>query len=113
MPGNPLTDPNWPAQLADQVERWVGVVRDTATVRVVKVVRGLVFGTVIGVASVATFTLLVILVTKLLQRLVNIGGWIDTDSSVWVSYLLSSVVFGLIGVLCMRQRNTTDADQAS
>jgi hypothetical protein len=33
MPGNPLTDPNWPAQLAAQVERWVGVVRDTATVR--------------------------------------------------------------------------------
>jgi hypothetical protein len=62
---------------------------------------------------VATFTLLVILVTKLLQRLVNIGGWIDTDSSVWVSYLLSAVVFGLIGALCMRQRNATDADQAS
>jgi hypothetical protein len=111
MPGNPLTDPNWPAQLADQVERWVGLVRDTATVRVVKVVRALVFGTVIGVASVATFTLLVIVFTKLLQRLVNIGGWIDADSSVWVSYLISAAVLAVAGVLCMRQRHPSDTDQ--
>jgi hypothetical protein len=62
---------------------------------------------------VATFTLLVILLTKLLQRLVNIGGWIDTDSSVWVSYLLSALVLGIIGVLCMRQRSASDADPAS
>ncbi len=111
MPGNPLTDPNWPAQLADQVERWVGLVRDTATVRVVKVVRALVFGTVIGVASVATFTLLVIVFTKLLQRLVNIGGWIDADSGVWVSYLISAAVLAVAGVLCMRQRHPSDTDQ--
>jgi hypothetical protein len=62
---------------------------------------------------VATFTLLVILLTKVLQRLVNIGGWIDTDSSVWVSYLLSALVLGIIGVLCMRQRSASDADPAS
>jgi hypothetical protein len=80
---------------------------------VVTIVRALVFGTVIGVASVATFTLLVIVFTKLLQRLVNIGGWIDTDSSVWVSYLLSALVLGIIGVLCMRQRSASDADPAS
>jgi hypothetical protein len=111
MPGNPLTDPNWPAQLADQVERWVGWVRDTATVRVVTIVRALVFGTVIGVASVATFTLLVIVFTKLLQRLVNIGGWIDADSSVWVSYLVSAAVLFVAGVLCMRQRHPSDTDR--
>jgi hypothetical protein len=113
MPGNPLTDPQWPAQIADQVERWVGMVRDTATVRVVKVVRALVFGTVIAVAAVSLVTLLVVFITKLLQRLVRIGGWVDADSSVWVSYLVGALVFGIIGVVLMRQRRPIDPEQAT
>jgi hypothetical protein len=32
---------------------------------------------------------------------------------VWVSYLLSALVLGIIGVLCMRQRSASDADPAS
>lgn len=110
MPGNPLTDPNWAPQLADLVEKYVGMVRTTATTRVVKVVRGIVFGTVIGVAAVSAVVLGVILVTKLLQRIVNIGGWIDTDSSVWVSYLLSAALFAVIGIVCMRLRRTPELD---
>ncbi len=110
MPGNPLNNPEWAPQLADLVEKYVGMVRTTATTRVVKVVRGLVFGTIIGVLSIGAAVLGVILVTKLLQRIVNIGGWIDTDSSVWVSYLVGSALFAVVGVVCMRMRHTPDAD---
>ena len=110
MPGNPLNNPDWAPQLADLVEKYVGMVRTTATIRVVKVVRGLVFGTIIGVLAISATVLGIILVTKLLQRIVNIGGWVDTDSSVWVSYLVGAVVFGLIGVICMRLRRTPDTD---
>ena len=49
--------------------------------------------------------------TKLLQRVVNIGGWIDADSSVWVSYLISAAVFAVVGVVCMRQRHPSDTDR--
>ena len=44
MAGNPLTDPNWAADLADTVERVVGTVRERATTPVVHVTRGIVFG---------------------------------------------------------------------
>ena len=40
MPGNPFTDPNWAAELADTVERVVGTVRDKATTPVVKAITG-------------------------------------------------------------------------
>jgi hypothetical protein len=111
MPSNPLTNPDWAPQLADLVEKYVDMVRTTATTRVVKIVRGLVFGTIIGVLAIAVAVLGVILVTKLLQRIVNIGGWVDTDSSVWVSYLVGSALFAAIGVVCMRLRRTPDTDR--
>ncbi len=57
MPGNPLTDPNWAPQLADTIDRYVGLVRDKATSKVVLVVRGLVFGIVILFTLIATITL--------------------------------------------------------
>lgn len=110
MPGNPLTDPKWAPQLADLVEKYVGMVRTTATGRVVKVVRGVVFGAIIGVAAIAAAILGVILLTKLLQRIVNIGGWVDADSSVWVSYLLSAAIFAVIGIVCMRLRHSPELD---
>lgn len=105
MPGNPLTDPNWASDVVDVIVRLVGRVRDTATTRVVVVVRAIVFGTIIGLTSLATFALAIILGTKLVQRIVNIGGWIDADSSVWVSYLVIGVVLLIGGWACMRQRH--------
>lgn len=106
MPGNPLNNPNWAPQLADTVERVVGRVRDTATNRVVVVVRALVFGIIIGLAALVAGVLALILSTKILQRLVNIGGAIDADSSVWLSYLVMAVLLGLAGIICMRKRSS-------
>jgi len=108
MPGNPLTDPDWAANLASTIERVVGRVRDTTTTRAVLAVRALVFGIVIGLAGIAALVLSIVLALKLVQRLVNVGGWIDTDSSVWVSYLLLSVVLAAAGAWCMRQRTARE-----
>lgn len=109
MAGNPLTNPNWAPELADTVERYVGLARDKATVKVVVLVRALVFGLVIGLAALASLILAIILGTKLLQRIVNIGGWIDADSSVWVSYMVMAGILLLAGMLLMRKRNSGDA----
>lgn len=108
MAGNPLTNPNWAPELADTVERLVGQVRDKATNKVVLVVRALVFGVLIMVTAFAALILSVILGTKLLQRIVNIGGWIDADSSVWVSYLVMGGILTVAGLLCMRKRESPD-----
>jgi hypothetical protein len=113
MAGNPLTNPNWAAELADTVERIVGQIRDKATNKVVVVVRAVVFGFVIALSAIATLVLAVILGTKLLQRIVNIGGAIDADSSVWVSYLIMGGILVLAGLFCMRQREPSDDKAAS
>ena len=109
MPGNPLTDPNWAPDLADTVERVVGTVRDKATLKAVTAVRALVFGIIIGVASIAALVLFVILGTKLLQRLINLGNLIHRDSAVGVSYLLMALILFLAGMFCMRKRTAKDA----
>ena len=109
MPGNPLTNPNWAPQLADTIERVVSQVRDKATNKAVVVVRALVFGIIIGVAALGSGVLALILGTKLLQRIVNLGGAIDADSSVWVSYIVMGLLLTIVGVVCMRKRGSTTA----
>jgi hypothetical protein len=109
MPGNPFTDPNWAPDLADTVERVVGTVREKATVKAVTIVRALVFGIIIGVASIAALVLVVILSTKLLQRVLNIGDVIEHDSSVGISYLLIGALLALGGFLCMGRRNAKES----
>lgn len=112
MPGNPLTDPNWAPQLADTVERIVGRVRDKATDKAVVAVRALVFGIVIGVATLSLATLALILGTKLMQRIVNAGGLIDAGSSVWVSYLAIAFLLTGVGAICMRLRHSATSPSA-
>ncbi len=112
MPANPLTDPKWAPQLADTVERVVGQVRDKATDKAVVAVRALVFGIVIGVAALSLATLALILGTKLVQRIVNVGGLIDAGSSVWVSYLVVAFLLTVVGAICMRLRHTAASPTA-
>ena len=61
----------------------------------------------------ACTTLAFILGTKLLQRIVNIGGWIDRDSSVWVSYMVFGGILVLVGLFCMHKRESPDDAKAS
>lgn len=102
MPGNPLTDPNWAADLANTIDRYVGKVRTTVTDRAVYAVRAVVFGIIIAIAAPVTFALLLILGTKLVQRIVAIGT--DHDSSIWSSYVIIGALLVLGGSLMMRKR---------
>ncbi|MEY2554132.1 MAG: hypothetical protein QOC57_1992 [Ilumatobacteraceae bacterium] len=102
MPGNPLTDPNWAKEITDTIDRYVGKVRTTVTDRVVFAVRALVFGIVIAIAAPVTLILLLILSTKLLERIIALAT--DHDSSVWISYALLGGLLVLFGSLMMRKR---------
>ncbi len=102
MPGNPLTDPNWAADLADTVDEYVGKVRTTVTERAVYAVRAVVFGIIIAIAAPVTITLVVILVTKFLQSV--IGLFTDHDSSVWISYTVLGLAMVIGGAFTMRKR---------
>ncbi len=102
MPGNPFTDPNWAKEITDTIDRFVGKVRTTVTDRIVFVVRAVVFGIVIAIAAPVTFILLVILSTKLLQRVIALAA--DHDSSIWISYAVMGGLLVLFGSLMMRKR---------
>ena len=106
MPGNPLSDPNWASDLADTIDRYVSKVRTTVTDRAVYAVRAVVFGVVILIAAPVTFTLMVILGTKFLQRLIAIAT--DHDSSIWASYMVMGGLLVVGGSLLMRSRFGTD-----
>jgi hypothetical protein len=106
MPGNPFTDPNWAKQIADTIDRYVEKIRTTVTDRVVFAVRAIVFGIVIAIAAPVTLILLLILSTKLLERVIAIAA--DHDSSIWISYAVMGGILVLLGSVMMRKRFAGD-----
>ena len=106
MPGNPFTDPNWAKDITDLIDRYVGKVRTTVTDRLVFVVRAVVFGIVIAIAAPVALILMVILSTKLLQRVLAIAT--DHDSSIWISYAVTGGVLVLLGSVMMRKRYVSE-----
>jgi hypothetical protein len=106
MPGNPLSDPNWASDLADVIDRYVGQVRSMVTNRAVTVLRTLVFGIIIVIIAPVAVTLVVILGTKSLQRL--IATTTDHNSAVWISYMLIGAVLVIAGSVMMSRRYEHD-----
>jgi hypothetical protein len=106
MAGNPLTDPNWPSELADTVERVVGQVRDRATKPAVHVTRGVVFGLLAGILGIVAVTLALIGATRALQVLLALG--VSQGRAVYLSYLIVGGILCLAGALFLRKRHTTE-----
>jgi len=106
MPGNPLTDPNWASDLADVIDLYVGKVRSTVTNRAVTVVRAVVFGLIILIVAPVAVTLVVIILTKSLQRL--IATTTDHDTAVWMSYMFIAAVLIIVGSILMSKRYVHD-----
>jgi hypothetical protein len=104
MPGNPLTDPTWPTELADTVERVVGQVRERATKPAVHVARGVVFGLLAGILG--TVALLIIGATRALQVLLALG--LPHGRAVYLSYLIVGGILCLAGALFLRKRHPTE-----
>lgn len=102
MPGNPFTDPNWAADLADTIERVVGNVRDKTTKPLVLVTRGVVYGLLASIVGVAAIVLLLAVLTRGLQTLLDLG--VSQPRSVYISYLIVGGLISLGGVLVLRKR---------
>jgi hypothetical protein len=107
MPANPLTDPNWAAELADTVERVVGTVKEKATTPVVHITRGIVYGLLGVFLGITAVTLLLIGMTRGLQAILDIG--LTNERAVYVSYLLMGGILCVGGLLVLRKRRVPDA----
>jgi len=106
MAGNPLTDPNWAAEVTDKIVDTIDKVRDRTTKPIVYIARGLVFGllsTILGVVA------LILLLVGSSRALINFIEWpLDHDTAVWVSYFILGGLFCLIGTVCMIKRQRKD-----
>jgi hypothetical protein len=102
MPGNPFTDPNWAADIADSIERVVGTVRDRTTKPLVRASRALVFGLLAAVLGVIAVILLVIIATRAVQALLDI--WLRHEMSVYLSYLIVGGIICLGGAFVLSKR---------
>ena len=106
MAGNPLTNPNWAAEIADTVERLVGTVRERATTPAVYAARALVYGVIAAFIGGALCTMLLIGFTGL-QSLLDLA--VSHDRAVYLSYLIVGGILGLAGWLILRKRRAPEA----
>ncbi len=106
MPGNPFTDPNWAADLADTVERVVGSVRDKTTKPLVTATRAVVYGLLAGILGIAALILALAVATRGLQALLDIP--LRRSASVYISYLIVGGIFSLAGVFVLSKRYSND-----
>lgn len=103
MPGNPLTDPNWAPDLANQITTLVGNVRDKTTNNAVKAVRAVVFGLLGVFLGLVALVLLMIVATRGLQALLSLA--VDWDQAVYLSYFIIGGILTLGGLLLMAKRS--------
>lgn len=102
MPGNPLTDPNWAPDFADQITTFVGNVRDKTTNNAIKAARGIVFGLLATILGITALVLLLIFLTRGLQALLDLlTSW---ERAVWISYFVVGGIFTLVGLFLMTKR---------
>jgi hypothetical protein len=103
MPGNPLTDPHWARDVADQIIDLVAKVRDKTTNNAIVAVRAIVFGILGVILGVVLVTLLLILLSRLLQAILS--NWIDWSTAVYVSYFIIGGLLTLAGAFLMVKRH--------
>jgi hypothetical protein len=106
MPGNPFTDPNWAADIADTIERVVASVRERTTKPLVTASRAVVFGLLTAILGVVALTLLIAVLTRAMQALLDI--WLSHEVSVYLSYLIVGGIFCLAGAFVLSKRFSND-----
>jgi uncharacterized membrane protein YkgB len=106
MPGNPFTDPNWAADIADTIERVVASIRDRTTKPLVTASRAVVFGLLAAVLGIVALTLLILTATRATQALLDI--WLRHEVSVYLSYLIVGGIICLGGAFVLSKRFSND-----
>jgi hypothetical protein len=115
-PGSPISPPHerspqedWPAQMADTIERVVGSVRDKTTGPALTVARAVVYGTFAGVVAVAALVLFVVAAVRVLDSYLPDSLFGETHT--WAAHLLLGLVFTLAGLVLWLRRRPRPVEQ--
>lgn|GEM_PF-3460066 len=102
MAGNPLNDPNFAANSAATVERFVGNIRRKAVQPIVLAARATVFGLLGAFLGILALVLLLVALTRGLQALLDI--FVTQPRAVYLSYLIMGGLLCVVGLVLMSKR---------
>jgi hypothetical protein len=103
---------DWPAQMADSIERVVGSVRDKTTGPALTIARAVVYGTFAGVVAVAAIVLFVITAVRLLD--VYLPDALFGETHTWAAHLLLGLLFTIAGtVMWLKRRGPRTSEQTA
>ena len=104
MFSNPFTDPEWAERVTEFIAKWVEAVRAKTTQPLIYIARAIVFGIIAGVGAIVAIALLLIVLFRGVQALLEIP--FSRDTAVWSTYLILGGIFMLIGFVLMKKRYT-------
>jgi hypothetical protein len=99
---------DWPAQVADTIERLVGRVRDLTTGRAITAARAIVYGTFALLVGLAVAVLVTIALVRLLDA--YLPSDVVGEEHTWVAHLLVGAVFTIAGMALWSRRTDGSAD---
>jgi hypothetical protein len=102
---------DWPAQMAESIERVVGSVRDKTTGPALKVSRAVVYGTFAAVVAIAAIVLFVILLVRIVD--VYLPEAVFGESHTWATHMILGVLFSIAGIVCWVRRRPQSAEQSA
>jgi hypothetical protein len=101
---------DWPAQVADTIERVVGRVRDLTTGRAITAARALVYGTFALLVGLAVVVMLAISAVRLLDA--YLPDAVVGEDHTWVAHLIVGGIFTLAGMVLWAKRTDRSAPDA-
>jgi len=84
--------PDWASQVADQIERVVGILRDRTTRPALTIARSIVYGIIAGAGGITALILVSIVLIRFLTELTN---------HAWIAFLITSGIFLSLGAFFM------------
>jgi hypothetical protein len=91
------TNDDWITAVLAKLEHGVSLVRDTATNRVIKVMRSVMYGVMAAIIGVFAFILLAVMAVRLL--------FVGTGHRAWLAHGITGLVFLIAGVVLLRLRH--------
>jgi hypothetical protein len=92
---------DWITALTGKLEQGVALVRDTATNRVIGVMRTVVFGLMAVIIALFALALLAVMAVRLI--------FVATGHRAWLAHGITGLLFLIIGLVLLRMRHAKEA----
>jgi hypothetical protein len=110
LPAGAIDSTDWPAQLADLIERVVVALRDNTTGRIIPVVRAVVYAAFAVIVGLAVVVVTIVATVRALDA--YLPSAVFGDEHTWAAHLVVGLPLTVLGLVCLRQaRRPVPADR--